>query len=193
MPINTPINQSANGGITASGTGSHRFYTTDAVTERMRIYNNGAVGIQGVGNWAITQGMTAGSLTIGNITQNYGGQSGAVANMAGLMFECLDNTEFGILDADQAIHSFMRYTTNGNFRIGRDMGWGIANTTFTGTLTCDSTSTLTGRVGIGKAPHATYALDVNGTLNATTIFVGGTAITGGSKWTNNTADATKIY
>jgi hypothetical protein len=61
----------------------------------------------------------------------------------------------------------------------------------TGTITADTnltatgTSTLTGRVGIAKAPHATYACDVNGTLNATSVLVGGTAITG-SKWTGTT-------
>jgi hypothetical protein len=55
------------------------------------------------------------------------------------------------------------------------------------------TSTLTGRVGIAKAPHATYALDVLGDINVSGAFrINNTAITG-SKWTNNTVDATKIY
>jgi hypothetical protein len=48
-----------------------------------------------------------------------------------------------------------------------------------------------GRVGIGKSPHTTYACDVNGTLNATAVLVGGSAISG-SKWTTAT-DATRIY
>jgi hypothetical protein len=107
-------------------------------SDRMTIYNNGAVGIQGAGNWAIAQGMTAGSLAIGNITQNYGGQSGAVANLAGLMMECSDNTEIAIHDANTSLHSFMRYTSNGNFRIGRNMGWGVANLYITGPLVCES-------------------------------------------------------
>ena len=104
----------------------------------MKIYGNGAVGIQGKGNWGIAQGMTAGSLAIGNIGQNYGGQSGAVANMTGLMMECADNTEIAIHDAGASIHSFMRYTTNGNFRIGRNMGWGVPNLYITGPLFCNS-------------------------------------------------------
>jgi hypothetical protein len=55
------------------------------------------------------------------------------------------------------------------------------------------TSTLTGRVGITKAPHSTYALDVLGDINVSGAFrINNTAITG-SKWTNNTVDATKIY
>ena len=151
---NTPTTTSAVGeafgfGVAAGGLleyftyNNHAFYTgttggTNYGTERLRIYGNGAVGIQGTGNWGIAQGMTAGSLTIGNITQNYGGQSGAVANMAGLMMECSDNTEIAIHDSNTAVYSFMRYTTNGNFRIGRDMGWGAANLYITGALLCNS-------------------------------------------------------
>ena len=103
-----------------------------------------------------------------------------------------------IHDNGHAIHSFMRYTTNGNFRIGRDMGWGVANVSFTGSATIDTnltvsgTSTLTGRVGIGKAPHATYACDVNGTLNATSVLVNGSAVSG-SKWTTGTPTTDICY
>jgi hypothetical protein len=121
-------------------TGDHIFYTTYNTTERMRIYNNGAVSIQGTGNWAIATGMTAGSLTIGNITQNYGEQSGAVANMAGLMMERADNTEIAVHDSGASIHSFMRYTTNGNFTIGRNMGHGIANVNIAGNLSVGGTN-----------------------------------------------------
>jgi hypothetical protein len=49
-----------------------------------------------------------------------------------------------------------------------------------------------GNVGIGTTIHSTYKVDVNGTLNATNLLIGGNALIG-SKWTNNTADATKIY
>jgi hypothetical protein len=49
----------------------------------------------------------------------------------------------------------------------------------------------TGNLGIGTSPHATYKLDVNGTINATSVLVGGAAISG-SKWTNG-ATATNIY
>jgi hypothetical protein len=48
-----------------------------------------------------------------------------------------------------------------------------------------------GNLAIGTSPHATYKLDVNGTINATSVLVGGTAITG-SKWTNGST-ATNIY
>ena len=49
----------------------------------------------------------------------------------------------------------------------------------------------TGNLGIGTTPHATYKLDVNGTINATSVLVGGAAISG-SKWTAG-ATATNIY
>ena len=52
------------------------------------------------------------------------------------------------------------------------------STTLTGNaqaanLTVTGTSTQTGHVGVGKAPHATYSLDVSGSVNATSIVVGG--------------------
>jgi hypothetical protein len=50
---------------------------------------------------------------------------------------------------------------------------------------------VTGNVGIGTAPSATYKMNVNGTLNATNVLLNGNAITG-SKWTNGVA-ATNIY
>jgi hypothetical protein len=48
---------------------------------------------------------------------------------------------------------------------------------------------VSGNVGIGTAPSATYKVNVNGSLNATSVLVGGSAITG-SKWTTS---GTNIY
>ena len=59
------------------------------------------------------------------------------------------------------------------------------------TLTSTGTTILTGNVGIGTTSHATYKVDVNGTLNATTLLMGGNPISG-SKWTTAT-DTTEIY
>ena len=42
-----------------------------------------------------------------------------------------------------------------------------------------------GNIGIGTVGHSTHRLDVNGSLNATSLFVGGTAFTG-SQWTGTT-------
>ena len=82
----------------------------------MRIWNNGAVGIQAdwnataqTGGYAIANNLmnSAGSLTIGNVNQNYGGGSGGVGNISGFMMECLNSTEMSIHDYGQFIHSFM--------------------------------------------------------------------------------------
>jgi len=45
-----------------------------------------------------------------------------------------------------------------------------------------------GNVAIGTTDTATYKLNVNGTINATSILIGGSSI--GSKWT---ASGTNIY
>jgi hypothetical protein len=50
---------------------------------------------------------------------------------------------------------------------------------------------MVGRTGFGTQPHATYRVDVNGTLNATSILVGNNPISG-SRWTTST-DTTRIY
>jgi len=78
--------------------------------------------------------MQTGSLTIGDPTKNYGGSTALwTSNTAGLLMECLDNTEIAVHDAGIRVASMMRYNAN-TFTIGRDMGWGIANTAIAGTL-----------------------------------------------------------
>jgi hypothetical protein len=112
--------------------------------ERMRIASNGNIGI-GTNNpskqllqvngavsigdgEADTTKMQYGSLTIGSISRNYGGSTTSwTTNTAGLLMECLDNTEIVIHDANNALHSFMRYVGTGNFTIGRNMQFGTAN------------------------------------------------------------------
>ena len=100
---------------------------TSSVTmsdERMRITSTGCVTIQtnqgvGIGD------MTAGSLKIGNNNQNYGQVgSGSTFNMGCLVLECLDNTEIALHDAGTANHSLIRYTSNGNITLGRNLAWG---------------------------------------------------------------------
>lgn len=49
-------------------------------------------------------------------------------------------------------------------------------------------SASTGNVGINTPAHATHRLDVNGSINATALYVNGVPFTGGggsSQWTNN--------
>jgi hypothetical protein len=109
-------------------------------TDRMKIWNNGAVGIQNSAtSFAIPSGyMAAGSLTIGSNSANYGGGNLWNTNTAGLMLECSDVTEIAVHDAAAAVHSLMYYSTNGNITIGRNMGWGVANTSISGSLSVGS-------------------------------------------------------
>jgi len=46
----------------------------------------------------------------------------------------------------------------------------------------------TGNVGIGSSPHATYKLDVNGTINASSLYVNGQPFSG-SQWTTSGSNA----
>ena len=72
--------------------------------------------------------MQTGSLIIGSGTRNYGGSTTSWnTNTAGLVMECSENTEIVVHDSMTSLHSFMRYTTNGNFTIGRNMGHGVAS------------------------------------------------------------------
>ena len=128
----------------ATSTGPHVFSTTDSGTERMRITSTGNVGIGtnnpkhmlhvsgilqvGDGTDATPITMQTGSLIIGSGTRNYGGSTTSWnTNTAGLIMECSENTEVVVHDSMTSLHSFMRYTTNGNFTIGRNMGHGVAS------------------------------------------------------------------
>ena len=89
--------------------------------------------------------MSAGSLTIGDCSLNYGGGTTYwSSNTAGLLMECLDNTEIAVHDAGNRVSSMMRYNAN-TLTMGRDMGWGVANTAIAGTL--DTASNITMATG----------------------------------------------
>ena len=102
------------------------FYTGGA-DERMRINSNGNVSIQTNGQGIGSGSMSAGSLCVGNTNQNYGGGNLWNSNTSGILMECSDTTEIAVHDGGASVHSFMYYSTNGNFYIGRNMGWGTAN------------------------------------------------------------------
>jgi hypothetical protein len=53
----------------------------------------------------------------------------------------------------------MRYTTNGNFRIGRNMGWGVANLYVTGGLICESYITAPSYILSNDAVYARSSFD----------------------------------
>jgi hypothetical protein len=131
--------------VATTSTGDHQFYTGTSVTERLRIASNGNIGIgttnpsatlQVSGTVSIQTGatgvqmsdMTSGSLKLGNITQNYGQAGlGSTMNMGVIVLECLDNTEIAIHDSGTANHSLIRYTSNGNITMGRNLAWGVCS------------------------------------------------------------------
>jgi hypothetical protein len=97
-------------------------------TERLRITSTGVVTIQTVSTGLSTSDMKAGSLKIGNTTQNYGSTVNASTdNMGCIVLECLNDTEIVIHDAGTANHSLIRYTSPSNITIGRNFGWGNCN------------------------------------------------------------------
>jgi len=120
-----------------------------ANTERMRINDTGNVGINvtapnaygklqvnGIANIhggnpsaVPNNNMSAGSLVIGDTTVNYGNGTNWNTNTAGLLLECLDNTEIAVHDAGNRINSLINYVggTNNYHEYGRNMYWGYPN------------------------------------------------------------------
>jgi len=110
-------------GLTANGA----FITNSNFTANSSIGN-----INGGSSYAVPAGyMSAGSLTLGDSTKNYGGGYGWNSNTAGLMMECAVNTEIAVHDGGDRVASFMYYAGN-VFTIGKDMGWGLTPVVFPG-------------------------------------------------------------
>jgi hypothetical protein len=100
-------------------------------------YLNGNTTIAGIDNihngspYAVANNfMASGSLTIGGTTSNYGGGNNLNANTAGLLMECLDNTEIAVHDGGNRVASLMYYegAATNTITIVRDMfsivlGW----------------------------------------------------------------------
>jgi hypothetical protein len=98
----------------------------DVLTSAPKFIATGTIGnINGGSNYAVNAGyMSAGSLTLGDTTKNYGGGTTLWnSNTAGLLMECAINTEIAIHDAGDRVASFMYYAGN-VFTMGRDMGYG---------------------------------------------------------------------
>ncbi len=91
--------------------------------------------VNGIGNihngspWAVTNNkMQSGSLTIGGTTSDYGLNTNAWtdSNVAGLLLECLNNTEIAVYDSGNRLVYLIAYqgNTTNSITIGRNMGEG---------------------------------------------------------------------
>ncbi len=120
----------ADGGLTVRGTGPSSFAGSLGIGATAPVAKLEVVGTANINNgtgYAVKNGfMASGSLTIGSITQNYGGGSNWTANTAGLLLETQNNTEIAVHDSGTRVTSLMYYEGESANRItiGRDMGWG---------------------------------------------------------------------
>ena len=104
--------------------------------------------------YAVSQGfMSAGSLTIGDITADFGGGTNWNSNTAGLLMECLDNTEIAVHNAGNTVNSIVQYIGGlQRLRFGRSMlsAWGETPSMFDGTLYCVADTALSLRSTYGQ-------------------------------------------
>lgn len=126
-------------GISINGYDGVSFCTgANTRLERMRIEANGAVNIWSGTRWAVPNGyMGSGSLTIGDTTKNYGGSNAWITGgTAGLMLECLNNTEICVHDFGERLASLMYYegSTTNRITIGRGIGVAASAVLIPGTL-----------------------------------------------------------
>jgi hypothetical protein len=90
---------------------------------------NGIVIIHNGSPWAAANNkMKSGSLTIGGINDDYGWNTNAWSNtnVAGLLLECLNDTDIAVQDSLNRLVSLVFYKGNStnSITIGRDMGQG---------------------------------------------------------------------
>jgi hypothetical protein len=154
------------------GAGNVGIGTTDV---KAQLDVNGAANVWAGARYAVANGhMAPGSLTIGSINSNYGGNTNhwESNNVAALLLETKDNTEIAVHDSGTRIASLMYYEGAGVNRltIGRNMGWDAL-----------STLVLNGNVGVGRpAPNA--RLDVNGEIRAGALVIADAA---GTRYPDN--------
>ena len=129
--------------------------------------------------------LQAGALNIGSTDKNYGGGNVWNSNTAGLLLECLNNTEIAVHDNGNRISSLMYFEGDSNHRltIGRDMGYGEI-----------SKIILNGNVGIGTlSPEK--KLDIRSPNAEIQIYGNSTGDTAGIRISanNNNTNAPLLY
>ena len=177
------VNIGLNGGIGViiqcnnSGTTIYNAATcasTLNVNSNLKVYN-GVANITNTSPYAVANNyMQAGSLTIGDTLLNYGNGTSWTSNTAGLLMECLDNTEIAVHDAGNRVASLMQYMGNSTNTIimGRDMGWGTTNVSIAGNLT--GASNVSKRAFFAFTPTQSlilpynwyYTINLSGLINA---------------------------
>lgn len=113
---------------------------------------NGVCNIHGGGGeWGVVYTTQPGSLVIGDVSKDYGGNTNGTtsANLAGLLMECLDKTEIAVHDSGARISSLLYYYNN-VITMGRDMGggWGITPVSIAGALTVGNSLTVSPNINI---------------------------------------------
>ena len=117
------------------------------VSPNCQLEVNGLVCINNGLPWAVVNSkMQSGSLTIGGTNADYGWNTNGWtnSNAAGLLLECLNNTEIAVHDSGNRLISLIAYqgSTTNNITIGRNMGEGaIGSITLNGDVTCGGKNT----------------------------------------------------
>jgi hypothetical protein len=175
--------------------------------------NTNIQGVLSVGNgnlYGITNNyMAKGSLNIGDMNSDYGFGYQWTGNTAGLLMECLNNTEIAVHDSAHRVASLMSYNGAGNntIRIGRDMGWGLSNLVIESPTMINNTTTLLSSLNVSGATTLNHNVSIYGILNVSgnTLLNNNTTINGSlnvsgtniitalsnlqsSQWSNNGVD-----
>jgi hypothetical protein len=160
--------------ITTKGTSSFGIRTGATPTTRLSISELGSVTIGG--------GITSGSITSSG-TVSVGPIAAFTRISAGSIFVEGNDVSIPLSISAKGVGA-LTFSTNTASRLTINSA-GLA--TFANDISVAGLSTLTGRVGIGKAPHATYACDVLGDVNISgTFMVGGIPISStASVWTTS--------
>lgn len=165
--------------------------------------------------------MQTGSLTIGDLLLNYGGCNTWTTNTAGLMMECLNDTEIAVHDNANRVASLMYFqggATN-KLTIGRNMGWDtLSLVNFKSSVSIDNTNTTldfgqrgqdnlirfwtdgTNTYGIGinasvlryNVPSGSSHLFYNGTTNTFRIETSGNVISSAYMYAGGTTSGIRI-